>query len=198
MALVAAPLGSAYAAMRGGAMLLVWPVGLMLGEPARPLALFGAVVTLVGLISLREPARATQGSKLGWAYVCAVFIASYHLCYAQALKAGAHPIALITDALGVALLLNLFGLGRRGVGEISALVRKRPLLVVLAGVLCFAGFFLFLLGLGRVGMGAAITLRNSSLIFAQVFGALMGEYPGLRAVGASALIAVGVTLVSWP
>ena len=51
----------------------------------------------------------------------------------------------------------------------------QPLIIPLAGAMSAASFIIFLYGLSYTAPGAAITLRNTSVIFAQVFALLLGE-----------------------
>jgi drug/metabolite transporter (DMT)-like permease len=66
------------------------------------------------------------------------------------------------------------------------------------GALATASFLLFLVGLERSGAGIALTLRNTSVVFAQLLAALIGErLPGRQLVG-SALVVLGAALVASP
>src|SRR5579864_6700893 len=104
-ALAHGPLGPVYTVARGGAMLVAWPVSvLLLGErfpwSARSgVALIGAGLVLV---TLRAGERVSTRS-LQWSMVCAFAIAGYHLCYKLALQSGSEPRALFAVALVCAL-----------------------------------------------------------------------------------------------
>ena len=68
--------------------------------------------------------------------------------------------------------------------------------VTLAGVLSGVSFSLFLFGLPLVGAGYAITLRNTSVAWAQVIGFAMGEKVSGRQILSVILISIGAFLLS--
>jgi drug/metabolite transporter (DMT)-like permease len=69
---------------------------------------------------------------------------------------------------------------------------------VAAGAVATASFLLFLDGLSLAGAGAALTLRNTSVVFAQLLALLLGErVPARQWIGA-AFVAAGAAVLSWP
>ncbi|WP_241757723.1 EamA family transporter [Myxococcus landrumensis] len=200
-ALHRAPLGLAYTVSRGGAMLLVWPVSmLLLGEPVSAWTLTGAVV-LGGGLAVMHVARPTgpAASGVAWAALAAVAIAGYHLSYKLALAEGAQPPALFTTGLLVALPVLMLERGRSlGWGALQRQAWSRPGLVVVAGAICMASFALLLSALNDSGAGAVLTLRNTSIAFALILAALQGERLGRRQLIGAALVSVGAVLLGMP
>ncbi len=200
LALRSAPLGTVYTVSRGGALAAVWPVSaLWFAEAISGRAAMGAAGVGLGLVLVGVDRRdRASASGVLWAVACAGFIAGYTLFYKAALAAGAEPTAVFAIALAVALPVNLLRLGRGGVTRVQAALGVSPLVVMSAGVLCTASFLLFLAALARGGAGAAITLRNSSIVFTMVLAWLMGERPGPRQWVGTVAVVVGVVVLGWP
>ena len=198
-ALARSPLGVAYTIARGGAILLVWPLSVTLfAEPVTTLGAAGAGVILCGLVLCALPAmRGAAGSGVFFAVLCAATIAGYHLCYKAALAAGARPAPLFALSLAIALPPNLLLLGSRR-RVLMGLFRTRALLLGLAGLVCTASFVVFLGALSAAGAGAVLTLRNTSVLFAQGFAVLLGERPRPVEITGAVLVAIGAALIGWP
>lgn len=192
-----APLGLAYAVSRGGAMLLVWPISIaLLGERPSAFALLGAAALGVGLVvATVEDRKALSTASLRWSWITAAFIGAYHLAYGRALDAGIRPPSAVAISLtiGVGVAHASLAPGRR-LAAIRAL-RAQPLLLVTGGILSAASFLVFLEGLGRSGAGAALSLRNTSIAFAIVLSALMGERATRRQWTGVAIIAAGALFI---
>jgi drug/metabolite transporter (DMT)-like permease len=194
-ALESGALGPAYTISRGGALLAVWPVSIWLwGEQVTLLRVLGSVVVGLGL-ALSSGARGATRAAVGWSLLCAALIAGYHLAYKAALLAGGDGPAVFTLSLSLATLLNVVRLGVAGRARARGLLRTRWWRLTIIGVICSAAFLLFLIGLGRGGAGFVLTLRNTSVIFATLFSALIGERPGRRQVIGSMVVVVGAVLL---
>jgi drug/metabolite transporter (DMT)-like permease len=196
-ALAGAGYGAVYAVARGGAMLVVWPAApLLLSEPVTASAVAGAALVAAGLALVTlEGSRAWRAPRaLPYALACAASIAGYHLCYDRALHAGARPAPLFAVALAVAWPFVRATAPARGRESARPLARDLVRWGV-AGLLCTGSFLLFLAGLAATGAAAALTVRNTSILFAQAISAAMGERPGPRQLAGSVAIAVGATLV---
>lgn len=200
MALLRAPLGFAYAVARGGAIALVWPISvLFLSEALTPYAIAGVLVLWAGLLSVGTGGDASaSASGLRWSMLCAVGIAGYHVCYKEALADHALPAALFAVSLAIALPLNLFRLGRDKRARLFARLRTGPSAIIVSGVICTAAFVVFLNALALAGAGVVLTLRNTSVVFAQVFAFALGERLPRRQVIGALLIALGAALIGWP
>jgi len=198
-ALGRATYGAVYAVARGGALLLVWPAAAFwLQEPVPSRTVAGAVLVGIGIAAVAATGR-EHASRAGmtWAAACAAAIAGYHLCYGQALREGASPAPVFAVALAVALPL-VWAAARRA-GEVTPpWSRGDALRRLAAGALATASFLLFLDGLSRSGAGVALTLRNTSVVFAQLLALLLGErVPPRQWIGA-ALVALGAAVLTRP
>lgn len=195
-ALARASYGAVYAIARGGAMVLVWPAGVMaLGERATAQGAAGAAVIGAGvlLVALAGRQHATRGGML-LAGSCAASIAGYHVCYDRALHAGSGHAPVFAVALAVALpLVWLVARLHGGGGSID---RRALLRWLAAGVVATASFLLFLHGLDASGAGPALTLRNTSVVFAQAIAAAFGEPLPRRQVLGALLVAAGAALLT--
>lgn len=200
MALLRAPLGFAYTVARGGAIALVWPISvLVLGEQLTTLGVVGVTVLLGGLAAVGLGGDRRVGpSGLRWSLLCAAGIAGYHVSYKQALAAHAQPAALFAMSLAVALPMNLLRLGRDKRARLGSRLRALPWAIFGAGVICTAAFVVFLHALALSGAGAVLTLRNTSVVFAQLFAFMIGERLPRRQVLGALLIGAGATLIAWP
>lgn len=195
-ALAGAPLGAAYAAMRGGATLIVWPLSvLLLGERLTPLGAGSALTMGLGILLLGSgDLRRTHPRGLLWSLAGAACIAGYHMAYKQALARGAEPLPLFALSIGVAALL------RHGLDALHPPTGPRFAwngAILLATLGCTASFGLFLGALRLGGAGLLLSLRNTSLVFAQLLALSLGERPTSRqwaAVGLLTLGAVGLGL----
>jgi drug/metabolite transporter (DMT)-like permease len=129
------------------------------------------------------------------ACVCGLAIAGYHLCYKEALGAGAHPAASFAISLAIAFPINLARLGRARIPAFGRQLRRRPLFSIGLGCTSAASFLVLLIGLGHGGAGAVLTLRNTSIVFTALLGWIVGERPSRAQLIAAALVAGGAILV---
>jgi len=196
-ALSRATYGAVYAVARGGALVVVWPVAVaLLGEPVTPRSAAGAAIVGAGvvLVAAAGRERASRGG-IAFAVACAASIAGYHVCYDLALASGAGPAPLFAVAFGIAL--PIVWARARMAGTTAARVDRHDVVRwCFAGALTTASFLLFLAGLERSGAGVALTLRNTSVVFAQLLAVLIGERVPPRQVAGSALVVIGAALVA--
>jgi drug/metabolite transporter (DMT)-like permease len=197
-ALLRGPLGAVYTVSRGGAMLVTWPLSVfLLGEPITWAAGIGVLLVGCGLgLTALRPREHTTPAALRWAAVCAVSIAGYHLCYKVALSAHAEPYALFAVALACALPINMVSMGRTAARDGWVALRRSPLRIGIGGVTCTASFVIFLQALAVAGTGAVLTLRNTSVLFAQILAVWGGERPGKRSIGGALLVVAGALLLA--
>lgn len=192
-ALKNAPLGWSYTWMRGGSLLLVWPLSLLfLGESLHPFAALSVGVVCAGLalMGLAPGLGGTRGG-LRWAAAVGASISGYTLCYKLSLAHGAQPIPLYAASMGVSLPIQILvrGLGRGFLR--SDFVTPQLALVACAGLLCAASFLLYLQSLALGGAGLMATLRNTSVVFAVLFSWALGERPTPRQWAGACLVAAG-------
>jgi drug/metabolite transporter (DMT)-like permease len=203
MALARATYGAVYAIARGGALLFVWPAAaLVLHEPVTVQSAAGAALVAVGIGLVGLSAREHSSARgIAFAVACAASIAGYHLCYGKALGHGAAHAPVFALALGVAFPFA-WGSVRAGgppPGTILRPVDRRDLVRWLAcGAVTTTSFLLFLVGLARSGAGVALTLRNTSIVFAQLLAVLLGEAMPARQLAGAVLIVIGAAMVALP
>ncbi len=189
--------GAVYAIARGGALVVVWPVAAaLLREPVSARSGAGAALVAAGvvLVAAAGRVRASKGG-IAFAAACAVSIAGYHVCYDLALGGGAGMAPLFSLAFAVAL--PLVWLHARLGGRTAAGADGRAIgRWAFAGALTTASFLLFLAGLDRSGAAVALTLRNTSVVFAQLLAMLIGERVPARQLAGSVLVVLGAALVA--
>ena len=203
-ALSRAPLGSVYTVVRGGALVVVWPVSvLFLGESINVLRAGGTLLVVLGLVATgtneRAPVatEATRAVRSGLvvAAVCAVFVGGYHLAYKLALSAGGRPEAVVSISLSTASLLNIATLGPKRRAALAAL-QAQPRRILVGGLLASLGFLVFLSAMKDAGAGVVLTLRNTSILFAQVLAVAVGERPRRLGIVGAALVTAGAVLLA--
>lgn len=198
-----APLGWSYTWMRGGALLVAWPAGLLLGERMDGLAALGAAGMLVGL-GLLGLASGERGGRRALPYVlgAAVSIAGFNACYKLALGAGASPPALFAASMAVGLpiqaLHRRIRKGRMGSADGTAAWRMSLGIGGAAGLVCAVAFLCYLVALRTSSSAAVLTLRNTSIVFTFLLGWALGERPSRRQVAGATLVTLGAVLLGWP
>jgi drug/metabolite transporter (DMT)-like permease len=195
-ALAHLPLGTAYGISRGAGLLLVWPLSVaLLGEALAPPELAGAALVALGLLVLAERAGSRAGLLAAWG--CAVTIGLYPVTYKGALERGVSPAPLFALALALSLPIQLALLGRGRGARLAAALRDTPVRTVAAAALCAGSFMLFLVALKTGGATRITGLRNTSVVFAALFGWALGEPRAPRTLGSALAIAVGAVLLGW-
>jgi len=210
-ALSRAPLGPVYTIARGGALLVVWPVSILaLGEQLTTSRLAGTLLVLVGLAATGMETRATKVAKEGesaetpkiertgfmWAALCALFVGSYHLAYKLALAKGGNAPAADAISLSAATIVN-FAFAGASKGKLALVaLRRQPFPIIVGGVLANLSFLLFLFAMAQGGAGVLLTLRNTSILFAQVFAMFLGERPKRLGIAGAIVVTAGAILLS--
>jgi drug/metabolite transporter (DMT)-like permease len=195
-------LGVVYTISRGGAVVAVWPLSIvMFAELATPSGIGGSALVLGGIalsgFAASGGQRGSAPGAVGWAIACAVSIAGYHLGYKAALERGVNPSACFALALGVSAVINGLRLGTAKRAELGALVRGRGLRLVVMGLVCGGSFLILMEALAIGGSGFVLTLRNTSVLFAAGMGWLIGERPRPAELAGAALVAAGAALMAW-
>jgi drug/metabolite transporter (DMT)-like permease len=129
------------------------------------------------------------------AAACAFFVGGYHLAYKLALSAGGPPEALNALSLSVASLINLVVMWNRRGAAMTA-VREQPIRVVIGGLLGMGGFLVFLVAMKDAGAGVVLTLRNTSILFAQLLAFAMGEAPRRLGIAGACIVTIGAVLLA--
>jgi drug/metabolite transporter (DMT)-like permease len=190
-ALERGPLGPVYTISRGGAVIVVYPLSILLfGEGVTLFSIAGSGLVLFGLLLSGLRTRgdtAMSANATGWAVMCAFAIAAYHLAYKAALDAGGASSAVFAASVAFATMINFARTSdRRAVGALLLAPR-----VLVMGAL-FSGSFLMLIeALATGGAAYALTLRNTAVLFALGLAWAIGERPRLAATLGAALVAAG-------
>jgi len=198
-------LGLVYTISRGGAVVVVWPLSILLfAELATPTALAGTAVVLAGLALCGLGAGGKQAvggeqrrSAVLWAVACAASIAGYHLAYKAALREGVNPSACFALSLGVSAAINVVRIGRARRAHLGALLRARWPRLIIMGLVCGGSFLILMEALARGGSGYVLTLRNTSVLFAAGMSWWIGEPPSRVELAGATLVAVGAVLMAW-
>ena len=194
-------LGVVYTISRGGAVLAVWPLSIVLfAELVTLPAVTGSLLVLAGLalsgLGSGAGGRGSRGGAVGWAIACAVSIAGYHLAYKAALRDAVNPSACFALSLGISAVINVGRLGGLGRRELGVLVRGRWPRLVLMGLVCGGSFLILMEALAIGGSGYVLTLRNTSVLFAAGMAWLIGERPARLEIAGAALVAAGAVLMA--
>lgn len=199
-----APLGPVYTTVRGGALVIVWPISIaFLGEHVTLGIALGTLLVASGLLATggSEMPHGTwrarlAGMNLGWAALCATFVGGYQVAYKFALAAGGASQAVVAVSIGTAFVASFVVGGRARARAAWAAARAEPALVIAGGILTTASFGVFMLALDRGGAGAVATLRNTSILFAQGIAFAMGERPKRLGIAGALLVTAGAVLLA--
>ncbi|MBX3199880.1 MAG: EamA family transporter [Labilithrix sp.] len=134
-------------------------------------------------------------SGLAVAALCALFVGGYHLAYKLALETGGEPPAVVAIALSTASVLNIAALGARRKAAFDA-ARSQPARIVAGGLLASFGFVVLLAAMKDAGAGVVLTLRNTSILFAQVLAVTLGERPRRLGLLGAVLVTAGAVLLA--
>jgi drug/metabolite transporter (DMT)-like permease len=194
-------LGAVYTVSRGGAVLVVWPLSIVLfAESATLTSTAGSVIVLLGLVlsSLGSTTGGNRDHRAGIAYAvaCAASIAGYHLAYKAALLAGGNPSAVFAVSLSLAAVISIIRIGREGRRILGRVVRARLRRVALMGIVCGGSFLILMEALALGGSGYVLTLRNTSVLFAAVLALTIGERPRHAELVGAVFVAAGAVLMS--
>ncbi len=194
-------LGAVYTVSRGGAVLVVWPLSIVLfGELATWASTLGSILVLLGLglSSLGSTSGGNRAHRAGlvWAVACAASIAGYHLAYKAALLSGGNPSATFAVSLGLSAVISIVRIGSQGRRSLVRVVGTRAARITLMGVVCGGSFLILMEALARGGSGYVLTLRNTSVLFAAGLAWTIGERPHRTEMIGAAFVAGGAVLMS--
>jgi len=192
------PLGPVYTISRGGAVVVVYPFSVLLfHELVTAQSLGGSALVVLGLVLSGLPVagaaigRTMTASATLLSIGCAFAIAAYHLAYKAAMDAGGASSAVFAASLTFASAINFVRSGQGGRRAIAQLVRTNWMRIVVMGLLCGGSFLMLIEALATGGAGYALTLRNTSVLFALGLAWAIGERPRLAPAIGAALVAAG-------
>lgn len=178
---------------------------LLVGEAASPVGVVGVILVALGVLALglgsRAPASPTAPERsrtkgLALAFGTAALIASYTLIDGVGVRASGAPIGY---AVWLSVIQGaLFAAGALGIGgaPLRREVWKRKGEGALVGVLSFGGYAVVLWAMTTSPIAFIAALRETSVVFAAILGALFLEEPfGRRRVAAAVVVAAGVIAI---
>lgn len=195
-------LSQVYPIARGlGPLLVALVSGLVFTEALSPRELTGVAIVSLGIASLAFGGRhspAENRHALIFAILTGLCIASYTVIDARGVRAAGDPLAYIAWLnIAEAPWIAILAYGTRGRAFIAAAGHgwKRGLA---GGVVAATGYAITMYAFSRSGAAHVAALREISVIFAAVIGALLlGEGFGWRRVIAAVLVAGGLILMNW-
>ena len=157
--------------MRGGGPMVVAIVGaLALGEVLPPMETFGVALVCAGILAFasgRHDRRATL-----FAIGNALVIGAYTLIDAQGARASGAPVSYTLWFFAAnALVIGSFVLARRG-RELPAYLRRHWARAVLGGACSVGSYAIALWAMTLAPVALVAVLRETSVIFAAIIGAL--------------------------
>lgn len=194
-------LSQVYPIARGSAPLLVLVLAFIVaGELPRGTALAAMLLIIVGIMSLafRGGRRVGDGSKpVAYALGTAIFIAMYTVVdgLGARLAGSPHGYTASLFVLNGLMLSALLYLRRRPVA-ISALVGDGWKSAAAAGVMSLGAYWLVVWALSLAPMAPVAALRETSVIFAAVLGAVWLKEPfGRWSVASATLVVAGIVML---
>jgi drug/metabolite transporter (DMT)-like permease len=189
-------LGKAYIIMRGCAMIIVWCISVyFLGENINLFNAIGILSVLCGLLLTSQNFTSIQSGQLLFPVLCGVCIAGYHLCYGRSLVYGANPAALFSAALWTALPCVFLLMKKEQKQAFKNQIKSNWKMTSIGGIISALSFLLFLIGLRHSEAGLALTLRNTSVVFTQIFAYLIGEKISPSQWAGAFLVVLGASLL---
>lgn len=105
------------------------------------------------------------------------------------------PMALFSSAMWISLVITAVPLGRAGLSAMGRALRTDPGRLAMTALICTVSFVLFLSALRDAGAGVGITLRNTSVLFAQGMAWAIGERPHRWQLLGAVSVCTGAILV---
>jgi len=193
-------LSFAYPLMRGTAPLIVVLLGaLFLRELPPPLAIAGIVLICTGIVGIAFATRHRHPpAAVGWALANAVIIAFYTLLDGAGARASGHAVSYVlwmTLADGVVFLGWLYWSRRRAAVNYVATRWRRGLL---GGFFSVAAYAIVLWAMTRAPVATVAALRETSVVFAAIIGAVvLKEGMGYARIIGALLVLAGVAALKF-
>lgn len=156
----------------------------------------GLVLSTVGLTSLGWQAR-RDWRPAGWALLTGISIAAYSLFGGLGVRATGSALIFagwLEAIIGIGFVL--LAIARRG-AACGTFIRQHGVRGFVAGAISAAGFFAFLLAAQYLPLGPISAVRESSVIFGTLIGAIAFKEPfGRSRLLAAVLVTAGVALLA--
>ncbi len=188
-----------YPLARGtGPLLSVIAAVVILGERASGLALAGAGLIVVAILSLTRGAwRQGAGRAISLAVLTGAFIAAYTLWDAHAVTSLHQPVIVYFWGAEVTRAVVLGPLAARRRADIRLVWESRKRSVIGVGLLAPAAYILVLTALTRASVVFVAPAREVSIVFGILLGAnVLGEGRVIRRTLAGIAILAGIVLLS--
>jgi drug/metabolite transporter (DMT)-like permease len=196
LALRAGEVGLVYPLSRGVAPVLVLVVGVVfLGADVSGTQAAGVGVIAAGVLLVRGLDGRASARETALALACGGCIAGYTLTDSHGLRYAA-PVPYLECVLVLTVLVYVPALARlRGGG---AAIRGAANARVVAAALCiFGAYALVLAALERAPAAPVAALRETSVVFATAFAALvLGEPAGGRRLAGAVVVVAGITILA--
>ena len=193
-------LSFAYPLMRGVAPLLVTLAGVaVLGEHLRPNAIAGIALISGGIMLIAWFASGRHtASAVGWAIANAAIIATYTLIDGAGARAAGNPWSYAFWLMfleGIPFVGWIMWLKR---GEASRYLLRRWRRGMLGGAASVAAYAIALWAMTRAPVAVVAALREVSVVFAAILGAVfLNERFGWRRLAGAASVAAGVAALRF-
>ncbi len=161
----------------------------------------GIIFISLGLVSLAFR-TATFGemprAAIGWATATGVLIATYTVLDGLGVRATSNKLSYIVWLF----ILELVPIGTIMLvtqrAEWFNYIRSNPWKVIFGGIASSAGYGLVIYAMSLGAMAVVSSLRETSVIFAAIIGALFLREPfGAARIQAAILVAVGIVMMRW-
>jgi drug/metabolite transporter (DMT)-like permease len=185
-----------YPLSRGVAPVLVLAVSVAaLGADVGLLQAAGVAVIATGVLLVRGLGGGASTRDTGLALACGACIAGYTLTDSYGLRHAA-PVPYLECVLVLTLLVYLPVMARiKGAGAIAGAVQAR---IAVAALFIFGAYALVLAALQLAPAAPVAALRETSVVFATAYAAVvLGEPAGPRRIAGAAVVVAGITMLAW-
>jgi drug/metabolite transporter (DMT)-like permease len=188
-------LSFAYPLMRGTAPLLVTVLGAVFLRELPPLHVIAGIVLIsIGIISIAFARRASHPPAAAWwAFANAAIIAVYTLVDGTGARASGNALSYVLWLTFIEGVVYLTLLGRHRGTRAIGYVRNQWRRGLLGGFCSVAAYAIVLWAMTRAPVAAVAALRETSVIFAALIGALwLKEGFGFARLAGAATVVLGV------
>lgn len=189
-----------YPVSRGtGPLIVAIVAALFLGESLSGVQYGGVALVSLGVMSLALTSRGAGGRKaLLAALAVSICIATYTVIDGLGARSGERPYAFVAWLLVLsAFPIGTIALARRGVPGAAAAMRRQLWPGLLAGSVCGLAYAIVLWAYSQGTLATIAALRETSVIFAALIGAVLFSEPfGLRRIVSAVVVAAGVVVLN--
>jgi drug/metabolite transporter (DMT)-like permease len=188
-------LSFAYPLMRGTAPLLVTLLGIVfLREWPTPQVALGIALISLGIVAIAFARRGRHSpAAAGWAFANAAIIAAYTLVDGAGARASGNPLAYVSWLIFLEAIPFLAWIHARQRGTAVAYIARSWRRGLAGGAASLAAYGIVLWAMTRAPVAAVAALRETSVLFAALIGAVfLREGLGLRRLVGAASVVAGV------